>query len=78
MVAVDRKDLQILLRESMVLVDLDLNSPVADQMVSKLVVAAGLYPAVEPVVVLEVQMMMVPLDTPQAEELKVLMEVTAD
>ena len=46
-------------------------------MVSKLVVA-GQCPAVEPVVVLEVQMMKVLLDTQLVVELKVLMEVTSD
>ena len=71
-------DLQILPRESKVLVDLDLSNPEVDQKVSKLVVAVGQCPAEEPVVVQEVQMMMVPLDTPQAVELKVLMGVTAD
>ena len=61
----------------MALVHLDLNSLVVDQAVSKLVVV-GQCPAVEPVVVLEVQTMKVQLDTQLAVELKVLMEVTCN
>ena len=75
---VDKSDLQILLLESTALVDLDLNNLVVDQVESKQVVVVGQYPAVEPVVVLEVQMMKVLLDTQLVVELKVLMEVTSD
>ena len=71
-------DLQILPRESKVLVDLDLSNPEVDQKVSKLVVAVEQCPAEEPVVVQEVQMMMVLLDTQPVVELKVLMGVAAD
>ena len=75
---VDKSDLQILLLESTALVDLDLNNLVVDQVESKQVVAVGQCPAVEPVVVLEVQMMKVLLDTQLAVELKVLMVTTSD
>ena len=68
-------DLQSLQLESTALVHLDLHSLVVDQEVSKLVVV-GQCPAVEPVVVLAVQMMKVLLDTQLAVVLKVLMEVT--
>ena len=61
----------------MALVHLDLNSLVVDQAVSKLVVV-GRCPAVEPVVVLEVQMTKVLLGTQLAVVLKVLMVATSD
>ena len=62
----------------MALVHLDLNSLVVDQVVSKLVVVVGQCPAVEPVVVLAVQMTKMLLDTQLAVVLKVLMEVTCN
>ena len=71
-------DLQSLQLESTALVHLDLHSLVVDQVVSKLVVVVGQCPAVEPVVVLAVQMTKMLLDTQLAVVLKVLMEVTCN